>query len=401
MQPNHRRHVLLQHEHTDFAASLNVAGQGRFKGWYTVGTGIAAEIGVAGGEGYIDAYDRTNSVYKPLHLNGSTMDFGINGTPILKIDSSGNVAINDTPVSGVGLRVQSAGITNAGVELSSINLQGNILCYDRAASTYRKLVIAADTIQAQLASAEFRLVYDGAYVSFYNTANNTRTGYLQMVTTGDTNLANEQSARYINLNVTNGGAVNISTSNNATSNFKAASRTTLVLSGVTDTIAEWNIGTTTYGYLYASATELRLNAFQNIIYTLYTNNTLRETCSAAGAFRWHAYGAGTLTTDASGNITAVSDERLKKDFRPYARGLAAIELLQPQYYRWSAKSGMETEHEYAGWVAQNVQKAIPEAVFEQPDGMLGLQERPIQAALVNAVQELSARVKQIEQHINH
>ncbi|MDM8548383.1 hypothetical protein QUF61_17975 [Candidatus Venteria ishoeyi] len=37
----------------------------------------------------------------------------------------------------------------------------------------------------------------------------------------------------------------------------------------------------------------------------------RQTISSAGAIRFHSYGAGTLVTDAGGNITASSDENLK------------------------------------------------------------------------------------------
>ena len=45
---------------------------------------------------------------------------------------------------------------------------------------------------------------------------------------------------------------------------------------------------------------------------------------------WSSYGAGALTTDASGNITAVSDERLKDIQGKFNRGLAEILTLEPR-----------------------------------------------------------------------
>src|SRR5258706_8009197 len=39
-----------------------------------------------------------------------------------------------------------------------------------------------------------------------------------------------------------------------------------------------------------------------------TSSTQRAVLSSGGAWQWNAYGAGTLTSDASGNITSASDE---------------------------------------------------------------------------------------------
>jgi len=127
---------------------------------------------------------------------------------------------------------------------------------------------------------------------------------------------------------------------------------------------------------------------------------------AAGAFRFNmtsaglvqvsGYGAGTLTTDASGNVTAISDERLKYIQRPFTRGLRQISELRPIIYKWRPESGLETQHEYAGFSAQQVKRFIPEAVGQDPAGHLTFQDRPIEAALVNAVQELAAQVKTLQ-----
>lgn len=115
-----------------------------------------------------------------------------------------------------------------------------------------------------------------------------------------------------------------------------------------------------------------------------------------GNVRMAAFGAGTCTFDASGNVSSSSDERLKTDIQPFQTGLSALSKINPIRYKWNAKSGMETEHEYVGFSAQNVQSALPEGVGMNPKGYLSLQERAIIATLVNSVKELQSEVQQLK-----
>ena len=117
------------------------------------------------------------------------------------------------------------------------------------------------------------------------------------------------------------------------------------------------------------------------------------------------YGAGTLVTDSSGNVTASSDASLKNVTGDFTRGLEDVLKLTPRTYHWNEKSGMDIADENVGFVAQEVLEAIPEAVGQfrtteaEVDGkrvktrekaaLLTLSDRPIIAALVNAVKELS------------
>lgn len=116
----------------------------------------------------------------------------------------------------------------------------------------------------------------------------------------------------------------------------------------------------------------------------------------AGAIRMAKYGAGAATFDASGNITSVSDERLKNISGMFSRGLDAVMGIKPITYYWNEESRLETEHEYVGFSAQNIQEFIPEAIGVSPDGYLSLNDRGIVAALVNSVQELTLRVRELE-----
>lgn len=111
-----------------------------------------------------------------------------------------------------------------------------------------------------------------------------------------------------------------------------------------------------------------------------------------GALRFGAYGAGTLTTDASGNVTATSDVTMKNVDGPFTRGLADLAGIEPILYHWNKASGLDQKNQYAGFSAQNVRDHIPEAVGVSENGTLSFQDRPVLAALVNAVNELKAEV---------
>ena len=110
--------------------------------------------------------------------------------------------------------------------------------------------------------------------------------------------------------------------------------------------------------------------------------------TASGVISFPAYGAGTLTTDASGNITATSDARLKNILGSFNRGVFDLLKIRPVNFRWNKESGNETEGTYSGFTAQNIEAAIPEAVGHMSNGMMTLQDRAILATLVNANRQL-------------
>lgn len=114
---------------------------------------------------------------------------------------------------------------------------------------------------------------------------------------------------------------------------------------------------------------------------------------------WSSYGAGTITADANGNLTSVSDERLKTNITPYLIGLKQILPLVPIKYNYTKESGLDTENYYAGLNAQEVAKYIPFAVGTNPDGSLTLNDRAVIAVLVNSIKELDFRLTAIEEKL--
>lgn len=111
------------------------------------------------------------------------------------------------------------------------------------------------------------------------------------------------------------------------------------------------------------------------------------TLHASGTIRFSSFGAGTLTTDANGNLSVSSDERLKENITPYNRSILDLLKINPISYKWNETSGLDTNNFYTGFSAQNIQNAIPEAVSTSPNGYLSLQDRPIIATIVNALKD--------------
>jgi hypothetical protein len=119
-----------------------------------------------------------------------------------------------------------------------------------------------------------------------------------------------------------------------------------------------------------------------------TSSTKATLYSSDSTYRLYGMGAGTLSTDASGNVTASSDEQLKTRIRKFRKGLATIIKLEPIIYRHNKKSGLDRKNDYVGFGARHTKKHIPEAVGKGKNGFHTMSDRAILATLVNAVKEL-------------
>jgi hypothetical protein len=155
------------------------------------------------------------------------------------------------------------------------------------------------------------------------------------------------------------------------------------------------IGGGATGFNAATAIE-----FYTAANTTTTTGTLRATLSSAGAWTWSAYGSGAITSDASGNLTSVSDPSQKIITGDFKAGLKeVVAAASPEFmglHKWTKESGMETEGEYASFFARD-SFPIPHAVAKNPKtGINSFSDRPVVMALVNAVAELTTRLAALE-----
>lgn len=120
------------------------------------------------------------------------------------------------------------------------------------------------------------------------------------------------------------------------------------------------------------------------------SNAISISNTSSSGIKFNGYGAGTLTTDASGNITATSDLTVKTDIEPFGAGLLNVLRLTPISWRWADNSGFETQERYAGFGAQNVIAAgIPHAARKNRDGLYGFDDRAMVATMWNAIKTMA------------
>jgi len=103
-------------------------------------------------------------------------------------------------------------------------------------------------------------------------------------------------------------------------------------------------------------------------------------------------GSSTTTSITAANFITTSDRRLKSDIKPIQEGLETIKKFVSYEY---VKDGVQD----AGFLAQEVQEAIPYSIGEREDGFLTMRDRPVLAHMHKAILELEARLAAIEEKL--
>jgi hypothetical protein len=122
--------------------------------------------------------------------------------------------------------------------------------------------------------------------------------------------------------------------------------------------------------------------------------------------QFNAIGIGTAPSGAVGSILATndvvafasSDERLKENIVVIPQALEKIEAIGGYEYDWIAgNEEIHINHGHdLGVIAQEVEKVLPELVTTRDNGYLAVKYDKLTAVLIEAVKELSARVKELE-----
>ena len=134
-----------------------------------------------------------------------------------------------------------------------------------------------------------------------------------------------------------------------------------------------------------------------------TNDADRITVSGTGAVTVASLATGIVYSNA-GVLTSTnpSDSTLKNSIEDIPYGLNDILKLKPKTYYYNSDSA-KTYLKY-GFIAQDVEKIMPKIVRkldpENPESKLGLESEAIYVAMVKAIQQLEARVKELEKLLN-
>jgi hypothetical protein len=94
---------------------------------------------------------------------------------------------------------------------------------------------------------------------------------------------------------------------------------------------------------------------------------------------------------ATGNVTAYSDERIKKNINEIPNALDAVDAIRGVTY-----TRTDTEEDSVGVIAQEVEAMFPELITENNEGMKSVNYNGLIGVLFSAVKELSAKVRKLE-----
>jgi len=124
-----------------------------------------------------------------------------------------------------------------------------------------------------------------------------------------------------------------------------------------------------------------------------------------------------IATDSAGKPTTntwqiISDRRIKTDVRDYPLGLTEILKVRSVLYRYNGRGGPGYEadgREHVGVIAQEIAAVMPNTVevgpydldSEHVEDFMRFNSHDLTFALINAVKELSQRVKDLEHGLHH
>jgi hypothetical protein len=105
---------------------------------------------------------------------------------------------------------------------------------------------------------------------------------------------------------------------------------------------------------------------------------------------------------ASGAIGASSDARFKKNVGPLSDSLSKIEKLRGVFFSWKHDEYPDREFSEArqiGFIAQEVQEVVPEAVIRGRDGFYSVDYGRLVPVVVEAVKEMDEMVRERDARI--
>jgi hypothetical protein len=345
-----------------FYSNLAASGTSRW-GFYANGTApnffngqVQLGAGTVSAPALSTTGDTNTGIFFPA---ADTIAFAEGGVESMRIDSSGNVGIG-TGSPQVRLHVVSAdGVTNSrfagasyAVRIQSVAATGAVIdATNNTEASYQPLLIGGSQVQFTISGAE----------------------QMRLASSGNFGIGNTSPAT--RLDVTGPASV---------TSFTGSTRLGVTVRGST--------GATDF-----SGIDFIGNSQTNPI------GRIALLSGGSGSVLYfgtsNSYGSGitvaAMTLDqtgnlvAAGNVTAYSDARLKKNVSTIDNALALVEKMRGVRYERieDGKAGV-------GVIAQDMQEVVPEVVHEGEN--LSVAYGNLVGVLIEAVKELSARVKELE-----
>lgn len=133
-------------------------------------------------------------------------------------------------------------------------------------------------------------------------------------------------------------------------------------------------------------TESTGGVLEPLVFIHTRGNTASGPITARPPFTLDVRGPAANTTGVWGII---SDARLKKNIKPLNNALDTILKLQGVTFKW--KDSKKGKGRQLGFIAQDVEKVIPEWVKTEKQGYKWLEKQGIEALFVEAIKELHVK----------
>jgi len=105
---------------------------------------------------------------------------------------------------------------------------------------------------------------------------------------------------------------------------------------------------------------------------------------------------GGIQTNGSGVMSCTSDERLKDVHESFTDGLASVLSIDPVVYSWKEDSDyFDNGVLYSGFLAQNVEQSVPNAVVNGAHGYKQVNTTALLATSINAIKELNLKLEDL------
>jgi hypothetical protein len=313
--------------------------------------------------GAVSAFQMQGNAFKWYQAASGTAGNTITFTQAMTLDASGNLALGNTSASGMRLLVSG---------------------------------YSPELYDPTTASAKFAFLPKGSQEIFdISTGATLKAGYANLIN--------------ISVNDNNGGdgiyyGAVAQSAGNSGSNFVFGRRTgatswaesARITSGGDLLVAKTAASDSTLGVeIQAAGTVVSTRSGST-----NSQSTLIVYSTGATAYRFYVGMDGTVNATNT-TISAVSDQRLKENIQDLDVGLNKIMALKPRKFDWKAGKGKDIKGD-RGWIAQEFEQVFPDMIDTwkdpAPEG-----EEPYKSVradlipvLVKAIQELTARVAQLE-----
>ena len=335
---------------------------------------------------YTDVGTGAGTEYSGIFLNGN---FGIgDSTPDHLLDVAGNIGLNASSYINFGDTDGSTGYglrDNAGT-IEYKNSAGSWTAFGGGGMSIGGTVTSGTTGSILFVGASSALTQDNT--NFFWDDTNNRLGLGTTSPEAQLSILGTSNALRLSYNVSNYGALSTDSSGNLsiTSSNTSESRLLIGNGGSVDAHVAFDgasvdfhsgIDHGTTAYVIGSGLVPGTSDYVSISSTGSFSVTGLVSC-------------GGVQTNASGTMSCTSDARLKDVQGAYTPGLDSIMQVEPQVYSWKQGSGLyDGGVLYSGFIAQNIESAIPGAANINPQGYLQINTTSILAATINAVKEVN------------